>query len=155
MTAKRVWRELVRVMVPAAGVLVLAACAGGDPRTQMAERAATQLVGMPKPHLLSCAGVPDRQSVVNGEEIYTYLRESPFTVPAPSTAIGVGGGSGGAGVGIGLSFPLFALSNPGGCRADVVLRDGVVTRLSYAQGSNSVDCAAIVDNCLPAPAPAP
>lgn len=150
MTAK----HIRRVLVPAAAVLALAACSGADPRAQLADRATTQLVGMNKAQLLACAGVPDKQATVNGDEVYTYLRESPFAAPAPSTAIGVQGSSGGgATMGIGTSFPLFALSQPGGCRADVVLRNGTVTRFSYADGSAAVDCADIVDNCLPPPAP--
>ncbi|MCW2244549.1 hypothetical protein M2352_000140 [Azospirillum fermentarium] len=149
MTAK----HIRRVLVPAAAVLALAACSGTDPRTQLADRATRQLVGMNKAQLLACAGVPDKQATVNGDEIYTYLRDSPFATPSPSTAIGVQGSSaGGATMGVGASFPLFALSSPGGCRADVVLRNGTVARLGYGDGSNPADCADIVDNCLP-PAP--
>ncbi len=155
MMAKGVWRGLVRV-VPMAGVMALAACAGPGTGERLAQRATTELVGMNKARLLACAGVPDRQTVVNGEEVYTYLRESPFASPGSGTAIGAQGGSAsGVGVGVAFSFPLFAMSNPGGCRADVVLRDGAVVRLGYSQDSALVDCAGIVDNCLAPAQPAP
>ena len=57
--------------------LVLAGCA--NPRSEAAARAGTELVGMPKEMLYSCAGVPDRAQQVGDRERLTYVRGSTYT----------------------------------------------------------------------------
>ena len=58
-------------------VLVLTGCA--NPRSEAAARAGTELVGMPKEMLYSCAGVPDRTQQVGDREWMTYVRGSTYT----------------------------------------------------------------------------
>src|SRR3954470_19221934 len=58
-------------------VLVLTGCA--NPRSEAAARAGTELVGMPKEMLYSCAGVPDRTQLVGDAERLTYARGTTYT----------------------------------------------------------------------------
>ncbi|WP_035691684.1 hypothetical protein [Azospirillum halopraeferens] len=137
-------------------VLVLAACATGAEDAALVQRAQTTMVGMPKAHLLSCAGVPERQAVANGTEYYTYVAPPAYGRGGPSTSIGVAGGSsGGVGVGVGLGFPLFGGGGGarGGCQANVTLQGDVVRGVTYPAGAYLPDCAPILRNCV-APAPA-
>ena len=132
-------------MAVAAG-LMLAGCAVG-PKAQLAQRAQTTLVGMPKSQLLSCAGVPARQAVAEGHEYYTYVHGSGYA-GGPSTSIGIGGGSSsGVGVGLGFGFPLFGGSSSY-CEATFVLQNGVVQRINYPAGADLSDCGSIVQNCM-------
>lgn len=127
--------------------VMLAGCAEG-PKAQLAQRAQTTLVGMPKSQLLSCAGVPARQAAADAREYYTYVHGSGYGVGGPSTSIGIGGGSGGVGLGLGLGFPLFGGGSGGYCEATFVLQSGVVQQVNYPAGSNLPDCGSIVQNCM-------
>lgn len=134
-----------------AAAVLLAGCASG-PSGEVATRAQSQLVGMPKSRLLSCAGVPARQAEAGGNEYFTYVQRPSYAGGGPSTSIGVGGGSGGVGVGLGFGFPLFGTSSDGGgCEATFTISGGVVQRLTYPAGSHLPSCAAIVENCVPPP----
>lgn len=127
---------------------VLAGCAAG-PRTELAQRAQTSMVGMPKANLLACAGVPARQASAGGNEYYTYVAP-PSYAGGPSTSVGIGGGSGGSGVGvgIGLGIPLFS-GGSDGCEATVMLTNDRVQRVTYPAGASLPSCADLVQNCVP------
>ncbi|SMH43796.1 hypothetical protein [Azospirillum agricola] len=130
-------------------VACLAACATG-PGAEVAQRAQTELVGMPKDRLLSCAGVPERQAMAEGREYYTYIAR-PAYAASPMSSIGVGAGSGGfgSGVGLGLGFSVPVGGGTSGCEATVVLgRGGAVEQVSYPAGVSLSACAPIVQNCV-------
>lgn len=137
-------------LLSAAAALVLTGCASG-PSGEVATRAQSQLVGMPKARLLSCAGVPARQAEAGGNEYFTYVQRPSYAGGGPSTSIGVGGGSGGVGVGLGFGLPLFSSGGDNGCEATFTISSGVVQRLTYPAGSHLPSCAAIVENCVPPP----
>ncbi|CAO3433936.1 hypothetical protein [Azospirillum doebereinerae] len=130
-------------------VAVLAACATG-PGAEVAQRAQTELVGMPRDRLLACAGVPERQATAEGRDYYTYVaRPSGGYGPSSGIGIGAGGGSFGSGVGLGLGFSLPVGGTSTGCEATVVLgRGGAVEQVSYPAGASLSACAPIVENCV-------
>ena len=66
-----------RMGIVLGAVLVLAGCA--NPRSEAAARAGTELVGIPKEMLYSCAGVPDREQQVGDRERITYVRGSTYS----------------------------------------------------------------------------
>lgn len=115
-----------RWSVPAWGVLAVVALAGcvDRPRPDVARRAQTDLVGMPKGQLLSCAGVPDQQMVANGIEYYGYSQFSVYSVLIPETTV---------------------------CEATVVLRDDRVEGITYSARSHLPDCTRIVQTCMEPP----
>lgn len=125
---------------------VLAACASG-PGADVARRAQTELIGMPKDVLLSCAGVPERQAVASGREYYTYVAR-PTAAISPLSSVGIGGGSGGVGLGVGLGVPI-GTSGSDGCETTVVLGPtGRVEQVSYPAGASLSACAPLVQNCV-------
>ena len=139
----------MRKVVAVAGAVIgsmLAGCADG-PQAELAQRARTSLVGMPKADLLSCAGAPVRQAEAGGREFYTYVHGSGYS-SGPSAGIGVGGGSGNVGLGLGLGFPLFGGGSAGYCEATFVLQNGVVQQVNYPAGASLSDCGGIVQNCV-------
>lgn len=141
----RGWVRGWRAIPAGVGLTLLAACAAGQ-GAQIAERARSELVGMPKDRLLSCAGVPDRQAAAGGREYYTYVSRSS-TGYSPSSSIGIGGGSGGVGLGLGFGIPLGG--GGGGCEATFVLGPaGTVEQISYPAGTSPGACAPIVENCV-------
>ncbi|PWC44813.1 hypothetical protein TSO221_17295 [Azospirillum sp. TSO22-1] len=138
-----------------AALIGLAACAGNSKDADLAERAQTQLVGLPKAALLSCAGVPSRQAVVNGAEYYTYSArpvvdtDSTGIAGIPGTGVGLSGGTAdGIGLSLGIGGPLAASRTPQGCDATFVLRGGTVQQVSYPMGASIADCGALVSNCM-------
>lgn len=142
----------MRTVVRAAGMAALiglAACAGNSKDAEQAERAQTQLLGLSKATLLSCAGVPTRQAVVNGVEYYTYsVRPTVVENGSPGMGVDIAGGTNeGIGVQVGIAVP-FGGRVPQGCDATFVLRGGKVEQLSYPQGASYADCGALVSNCL-------
>lgn len=130
-----------------AGVALLVACA--NPAADQALYAQTALIGMPKQTLLSCAGVPDGQAAVDGQEFFTY--RSGRIVSYPATTMG---GYWGPWYGYGPAFPLYygAEVRSYSCEATFTLRNGVVERLVYngapGGGSTLGQCYFIVQNCL-------
>jgi len=52
-------------------MVLLTAC---GPRVDATQQARTQMVGMERADLVSCAGEPSRRSVVGGTEVLTYVR---------------------------------------------------------------------------------
>ncbi len=126
----------------------LTACATGS-GAEVARRAQTALVGMPKERLLSCAGVPDRQASVDGRDYYTYVAR-PAAAYSPLGSIGIGAGSFGSGGGLGLGFGVPVGGWSSSCEATMVLgRGGAVEQVTYPAGASPAACAPIVENCLP------
>ncbi|WP_372399410.1 hypothetical protein ABMY26_31290 [Azospirillum sp. HJ39] len=128
---------------------LLAGCATG-PDPEVARRAQTAMIGMPKADLLACAGVPDRQAVASGREYYTYVAR-PAAAYSPGSSIGIGAGSfgGSGGVGLGLGFGVPIGSGSPGCEATVVVGPrGTVEQVSYPAGASLSACTPIVNNCM-------
>jgi hypothetical protein len=131
-------------------VLALAACA--SPAIDATIAAQRSLIGMPKAILLSCAGVPQRQTSADGLEFYTYTASRSDIV------------GGGVGWGGGYGYPYhWDYAGPPSvqtetCDATFTLRNGKVERLVYGgDGAYGIygQCHAIVANCLPPPPPQP
>lgn len=130
--------------------LSLASCATG-PDPQVARRAQSEMLGMPKERLLACAGVPARQATAGGKEYFTYV-ERPAVAAGPGTSIGIGGfggSSSGVGVGLGFGLPVGGYSSGNGCEATFVLGGGMVEQVSYPASSDLSACTPIVQNCIP------
>ncbi|MBP2301041.1 hypothetical protein [Azospirillum picis] len=130
--------------------VILAGCATGQD-ADVARRAQTELVGLSKADLLSCAGVPDRQASASGREYYTYVARSSGAY-SPGSSIGIGAGSfgSGSGVGLGLGFgvPIGGGSSYG-CEATMVIGpNGRVEQVSYPNGAYLPSCSPIVTNCV-------
>lgn len=110
-------------------------------RAEIASRAQTELVGMSKKGLLSCAGVPVRQERVEDLEFLTFsgggdtVGGAVATQTSPSTAVAAGKRA------------------QRYCEATFVLKDGVVEKLNYQGRTGGLitkgeQCAFIVENCL-------
>ena len=147
----------MRMVVRAAGLVALAgltlaglaACASDSPNAGVAERAQAQLVGLPKAQLLTCAGEPTRQAVVDGSEYYTYSKRPDYTSDGPNASLAVGAATGeGIGLALGIGVPAFSTQGVQGCDATFVLRGGVVRQVSYPMGANLEDCGPIVAACM-------
>ncbi len=113
-------------------------------RTIVANRAQTELVGITKTQLLSCAGAPHRQERAEVLEFLTYeggggsVGFGVLTQTSPSMGVGVGG------------------SNRRYCEATFVLRNGVVQSVNYQGRTGGLitkgeQCAFIVESCLGQP----
>ena len=110
-------------------------------RAGLASRAKTELVGMSKIELLSCAGVPVRQERMDNLEFLTYsggvdifgTEVDTYTSPSPSIATG--------------KRTYFY------CDVTFVLKDGVVQKVNYKGHTGGLltkgeQCAFVVENCL-------
>jgi len=127
-------------------VFVLTGCA--NPRSEAAARAGTELVGMPKDMLYSCAGVPDRVQQVDDRERITYARGSTYThVEVDNDDIFLGGRR--------FYRPRTTVHRQNfQCEATFTLHDGVVEKLDYSEGRDLELCGTIVETCV-AVVPAP
>lgn len=111
-------------------VLVLSAFTSGcavHKRAKMAERAPSELVGLSKIDLLSCAGVPVRSEKIDNMEFLTY-------------------------VGSGDSKGIFHRRQHY-CEVTFTLRDGVVQKVTYAGNTGGYftkgeQCAYVIAPCL-------
>jgi hypothetical protein len=130
--------------------IVLAGCA--VERANLAERAQSELVGMTKVDLLSCAGVPARSAKEGGIEVLTYdgggdVITAGGTVGAYNgvhNAYGSNGTFGGVNVSRGRRLY---------CEATFVIQDGKVAKVSYSGQTGGLltkgeQCAFIVENCV-------
>ena len=135
-----------RLGIVLGAVLVLAGCA--NPRSEAAARAGTELVGIPKEMLYSCAGVPDREQQVGDRERITYVRGSTYThVEVDNDDIVIGGRC--------LFRPQTTVHRQNfQCEATFTLHDGVVEKLDYSEGRDLELCGTIVETCV-AVVPAP
>jgi hypothetical protein len=110
-------------------------------RAIIASRAQTELVGMSKIELLSCAGLPVRQERMDDLEFLTYsggvdilgAEVDTYTSPSTDTATG-------------KRTYLY-------CDVTFVLKDGVVQKVNYKGRTGGLltkgeQCAFVVENCL-------
>lgn len=111
-------------------VLALSAFTSGcavHKRTKMAERASSELIGLSKIDLLSCAGVPVRSEQIDNMEFLTY----------------VGGGD----------VKGFFHRMHHYCEVTFTLKDGVVQKVTYAGNTGGYftkgeQCAYVIAPCL-------
>ncbi|MBB6254742.1 hypothetical protein [Nitrospirillum iridis] len=146
----------------AIGLLAVAGCAT-NPDADQAAYAQRALIGMPKQTLLSCAGVPTRQTAVDNLEYYTYSSDSLQTRMGPSYWGGFGGGPWHRGYWGGADWGGSTEVSSRNCSATFTLKNGTVQQLVYGSSTDGpaarlAQCYAIVQNCLPLvphPGPAP
>lgn len=109
----------------------LAAC------SSIPRKAQRDLIGLPKPALLACAGVPDRQAIIDGGEVLEYRQDQqvqgPFTIKGP------------------FSLEL-DLSGHGTCHFIVSLKHGYVAQIEYTGPSSTLmgpysACRPLVHSC--------
>ena len=131
----------MRILFAASLATVLAVSGCAVQRANTANRARSDMVGMSKVDLLSCAGVPVRQAQAEGLEFLTYagggdnLNAGVVTSTSQNTAIGIG------------------KSAHKYCEATIVLKDGFVQRVNYQGRTGGLltqgeQCAFIVENCV-------
>lgn len=118
---------------------VFAGCA--VQRAQIATRAQTELIGISKKELLSCAGVPLRQEHVDGLEFLSFAGGGDSVGNAVATNT-----SSTTEVAVGKSAHRY-------CEATFVLQNGVVQKINYQGRTGGIltkgeQCAFIVENCL-------
>ena len=113
-------------------LLAASGCSG------MATRAQTELVGMKRADVISCAGVPDKTETLPDREILQYQQDQPvqgpFDFKGPmSLELSVGG--------------------HGTCHAVLTLREGVVSSVGYTGPSGTLlgpyaACVPILKGCV-------
>ena len=138
---------MIRLVVVVLGAaLILTGCV--NPRSEAAARAGTELVGIPKEMLYSCAGVPDRTQLVGDRERLTYVRRSTYThVETDYDDIDIGGRR--------WFRPRTTVHRQNfRCEATFTLHNGMVEQLDYAEGRDLELCGTIVETCV-AMVPAP
>ena len=122
--------------------LLVAGCDTIDSHT--ARNAQTELVGLSRQQLYSCAGVPNRTMSVSHMEYDTYDYQ-PYTAGGLSATLPLIGG---------ISF-----GASGNCHATAKLQNDLVTEIDYAGDTGSLlghvaNCASIVSHCLNGAKPA-
>ncbi|MBI1209777.1 MAG: hypothetical protein GC191_21160 [Azospirillum sp.] len=130
----------------------LSACA--NPRADDALFAQQVLIGMAKPTLLSCAGVPNRATSIDNRDYYTFVAIRQVSTPAATAGPYRWGDRGPIWPGYG--FPFFQHDDfyydsrveQLRCEATVTLHNGVVEQLVYRSGSDLGACYDIVAACL-------
>jgi len=114
--------------------LLLLGCSGSKfHRAEVATRAETELVGMSKKDLLSCAGVPMRSERLEDMEFLTY----------------VGGGDN-----VGYAGGVIAVHKRY-CEVTFILKSGRVEKVNYTGrtggwATKDEQCAFVIENCLQA-----
>jgi len=108
-------------------------------RASLANRAKTELVGMTKKEILSCAGVPVRTYEMDDLEFLTYYSGGDGTVGAIAT------GSSPV-IGVGSAKRRY-------CEITLILEDGVVQSVNYTGRTGGLitegeQCAFGLENCL-------
>lgn len=119
----------------------LTLCACAFQRAEIASKAQTELVGMTKADLLTCAGVPLRQERLGDLEFLTYAG---------------GGDSVGSAVATETSSTSAVVAGNAThryCEATFVLKDGIVKKVNYQGRTGGLltkgeQCAFIVENCV-------
>jgi hypothetical protein len=122
----------------AIAVATAALCVGcAIQRSNHAERAQTDMLGLSKADLYRCAGLPDKQERIDDEEFLTYqndlLTSGGLTMPI------IGGG---------LNF-----FDSKYCHATFVLKNSKITALTYAGNAASTlapldQCGYMIDACI-------
>ena len=123
--------------------LLLLGCSGSKfHRAEVATRAETELVGMSKKDLLSCAGVPMRSERLEDMEFLTY--------------VGGGDNVGYAGGGAGSSAAGGVIAvHKRYCEVTFILKSGRVEKVNYTGrtggwATKDEQCAFVIENCLQA-----
>lgn len=129
-----------RLMIAAISICLITGCAAQH-RAELASRAQTELIGMSKKDLLSCAGVPVRQEKVDDLEFLTY------------TGGGDSVGTGYATQTSNSSAIVVSKRHHRYCEATFILKDGKVDKINYSGRTGGLatrgeQCAFIVENCL-------
>ena len=122
--------------------VIAAGCANSKfHRAEVAKAAQTQLIGLSRKDVLSCAGAPVREAKDDDIEFLTYV---------------AGGDSTGAAVGVANSSTGVASvsSHRRYCEVTFVLQRGVVTKINYSGRTGGYatageQCAFVVQNCMP------
>lgn len=131
---------IVRLLFTLLALMALAGCAARD-RQVNAERARTELIGLPRERLLACAGRPVTQTGADNTEYFVYIRREGGTGLAPEP-IGAGGPA------------LNATDVPLRCDATVKLEQGRVSAITYQGRSGGAVfnrqqiCGYIFERCL-------
>lgn len=101
---------MARRLMPLLLLWGLSAC------SSIPRKAQHDLIGLPKPALLACAGVPDRQAVIDGGEVLEYRQDQPvqgpLTIKTP------------------VNFEL-DIGGHGTCHMIVTLHSGLVAQIYY------------------------
>ncbi|MGA3084039.1 MAG: hypothetical protein ABSE95_04540 [Thermodesulfobacteriota bacterium] len=129
-----------RLMIGIISICLISGCAASH-RSEIASRAQTELIGMSKKDLLSCAGVPVRQERVDDLEFLTYtgggdsVATGYATQTSPSSAVVV------------------SKRHHRYCEATFILKEGKVEKINYQGRTGGLitkgeQCAFIVENCL-------
>ena len=115
-----------------AGLLLTCSC------STIATHARTELIGMPRSDLISCAGVPDKSVTLPDREVLQFEQnqqvQGPLDIKGP------------------MSLEL-SLSGKGTCHAVVTLKEGVVSGVGYTGPSGTLlgpyaACVPIVRGCV-------
>lgn len=149
MPATRMRTPVLKAVLRALCGGLLASCAAGAD-SQLAQRAQSEMIGLPKQQLLACAGYPDHQAARNGKEYLTFrLRASGAFDPSASLADGARSSTS---VALGTEFdPSLVAGGGGGCVVTIVLSNDAVEQVAYPAGAWLSDCAPVVRNCVVAP----
>ena len=119
-----------KLLLPA--LIMLSSCSG------MAAQARTELIGMPRSDLISCAGVPDKSVTLPDREVLQFEQnqqvQGPLDIKGP------------------MSLEL-SLGGKGTCHAVVTLREGIVSGVGYTGPSSTLlgpyaACVPILKGCL-------
>ena len=129
-----------RLLITAISICLISGCASAH-RSQIATRAQTELIGMSKKDLLSCAGVPVRQDHADDLEFLTY------TGGGDSSSVGYASRTSPS------SAIIVSKRKQRYCEATFVLKDGKVQKINYSGRTGGLatrgeQCAFIVENCL-------
>jgi len=127
-------------MIAIISICLISGCAVHQ-RAEIAFRAKTELIGLSKKDLLSCAGVPVRQEKVDDLEFLTYTGGGDYvdtgyaTQTSPSSAAVV------------------SKKHHRYCEATFILKDGKVDKINYSgrtggRSTQGEQCAFIVEGCL-------
>ncbi len=122
--------------------ILAAACANSKfHRAEVAKAAQTELVGMSRKDVLSCAGAPLREAKDGDIEVLTYIAGGDGT----AAAVGVANSSTGVAA---------VSSQRRYCEVTFVLQGGVVSKVNYSGRTGGFatageQCAFVVENCMP------
>ena len=118
-------KSIISITMVILGGLICSGCAIA--RANIADRAQTELIGMSKKYLFTCAGVPDRKTHADDLEFFTYT----------------GGGK---------NVADNDTADPRYCEATFVLKDGKIQKINYSGHKGGLtkweQCSFIVKNCL-------
>jgi hypothetical protein len=122
----------------------LSGCGGNNAytRSDIAKAAKTELIGMTKENLLSCAGVPNGSYVSNGTEFLSY-RSGGSTSHSAYTTPGIGG----------YAPRTYISSRNRYCDINITLKNNIVRKVNYsgktgAALSRDSECAYVLERCV-------